>query len=249
MKEKIQEDRKNIHDPGSSLTYIPLLRSKAKTSLKLSRLSSLNILYYLEESFKRGDKFVLRNLDRMAKELRGRSDIFQTAMMYLQDKTVKDDLFYWLPGHRVSNIFCFIAEIIPDFVERYKKYYVEMVVSRREYYDVLHFIRGRYEQDYAQFKMMQMDLELFPDCISATVWVGKEPDRNESNPLGIRKIINISPDIEAILVPQASFVDVSIGSRTMVVSVEDLNGLVERREECKQYWMEKGVTDNNWNWI
>lgn len=249
MEEKIQEDRKNIHKPGSSFTYIPLLTSNIKTSLKLSKLSSLNILYYLEESFKKGDKFVLKHLDRIAGELRSRDDIFSTVMMYLQNRAVKDDLFYWMPGHRISNIFCFITEIIPDFVERYKKYYVEMVVSGRRYYDVLHFIRGRYEHEYPQFRMMEMDLELFEDCISATVWVGKEPDRNDSSPLGIKTLLDVSPDIEAVLVPQASFVDVSIGAINMVVSVDNLNGLIEKREACKQYWVENGVVDDDWNWV
>lgn len=249
MEEKIQEDRKNIHKPGSSFTYIPLLTSNAKTSLKLSKLSSLNILYYLEESFKRGDKFVLKHLDRITGELRCRSDIFQTVMVYLQNKAVRDDLFYWLPGHRVSNIFCFIAQVIPDFIEKYKKYYVEMVVSGRRYYDVLHFIKGRYEHEYPQFRIMEMDLELFPDCISATVWVGREPDRNNSNALGIKRILDVSQDIEAILVPQASFVDVSIGTTNMIVSVENLNGLIEKQETCKQYWVESGVVDDCWNWI
>jgi len=294
MIEQIQKDRQNLKEQTEeepSFSYIPLLSTKPKTSFKLSKLSSINALYYAEESFKNGDKFFLKHIDKIRRELMGRPDIFESSLIFLQNKKIKDDLFYWIPGHKISNIFCFIAEINPNFIELYKSYYVRMIATGRMYYDALLFIKQRFQQEYHQFHLMSMDLEIFSryentayshpqvilnaeaynilwpkdnvfsfsflpgielvnnsnirdeaenvskslfitsSVISPLIWTGEETEGSDKcreilKILGIQETVEISEDLDGILVPKASFVDITVNGCNLVLSIEEFTNFL-----------------------
>lgn len=251
MKEQIEKDRETIRNKTTkdeTFSYLPFLQSQktSKTTVKLSKLSTLNILVYLEEGFQRNDKHMLNNLERIKKEVLQRGDLFEAILQYLENKRVRDDLFYWTPGHKISNIFCFIVSVAPNFIQLYKDYYIEKIVCGRVFYDASNFIRERYSADYEQFKLMEMDLTLFKKCISAQTWTGEttvlKPGQIEIlEKLEIPRFIDISSDIEASIVPLASFIDLEINGRKITVRLDRLIGLIEKDEKHRKYWGGEGV--------
>lgn len=232
MEEQIQKDRrqlkngqKEIPTDPTSFSYLPYLFKLPKQSIKLSKMSTLNILCYAEECFQNTDKQFLKSINKIIAELTKRSDIFQSTLIFLQNKRVKDDLYYWIPGHKISNIFCFLVEANPNFIKNYKQYYIEMLVTNRKYYDAHQFIQQKYPQEFQQFVLMEKDLTLFQNCISSIIWTGEDPKINSKFEqiykfLGLEECIDLNDDIEAIVVPEVSYVDVTIDGVDMIISFE-----------------------------
>lgn len=256
----IEKDRRCLRTRGENpdFSYLPYIEKTSKTTFKLSKLRTLNILYYLEEGFKIGDKVVISNLERIKKELVLRKDIFNSILIFLQNKKIQDDLFYWMPAIKpgkmgirtiITNIFAFISEVVPDFVKRYKIYYIQNIITCRPFYNAFNFIEQRYPAEYTQFKTMKMDLELFEDCITGPIWLNEQLDYRLDflcEYLRINSEIDISSDLKALLEPRASFIEFSIDSKSYVVSLERFNGLMEMIEKHKSFWMEMDVIDENW---
>lgn len=251
MKEQIERDREDLRNgaqPAQGLSYVPLLKSQRapKSRVKLSKLSTLNILVYLEEGFQKSDRHVLDNIEKIKKEVAERSDLFGAVLEYLENKRVRDDLFYWTPGYRISNIFCFIVDLVPNFAQLYKDYFVEMVVCRRQLCDALSFVKERFSADYEQFSLMNMDLTMFKRCISPQIWMAEPrlPTQEQIkvlNLLGIPWYADFSEDIEAHIVMRISFIDVTIQSKKFTVSLDALVGLILADEWYREYWAARGI--------
>lgn len=252
MKEQIEKDRESLRNQspqGVGFSYIPLLQAQktAKTRVKLSKLSTLNILIYLEEGFQKNDKHMLNNIERIKKEMLQRSDLFEAVLEYLENKKVRDDLFYWTPGYRISNIFCFIVEIVPNFIQLYKEYYIEKIVCKREFYDASNFVKERFSNDYEQFNLISMDLSMFRNCISAHIWTNENADLDHSEikaleRLNIPYFIDFTDDLSAYIVMTTSFVDIAIDNQDFTVRLDALVGLLVKNEKYRSFWNRKGIS-------
>lgn len=251
MKEQIEQDRKILKGKtknNEGFSYIPLLTSKrvVKNRVKLSRLSTLNILVYLEEGFQKSDKHMLNNMERIKKEILQRSDLFVAVLNYLENKKVRDNLFSWTPGYNISNIFCFIVDLMPNFVKLYKEYYIERVVCKKPLCDVSTFIKERFSVEYEQFNLMATDLLMFDSCISAHIWTDEQICLSQKRlatleKLGIVCYKDISADIEAHIVLTTSFIDISLNNSDLTVRLDALVGLMVGDMNYRSFWMNFGI--------
>lgn len=248
--EQIEKDREAIRKKATDefqFSYIPFLISpkNKEIKVKLSKISSLNILIYLEECFQNGKKNIIKEIDKIKRELTSREDLFISVLKYLENKRVRDDMFYWTPGYKVTNIFCFIVDLIPDFIRQYKEYCIEKVVCGTQFYDVTNFIKERYPDDYLNFNLMRMDLSMFQSCISAGLWgadleIG-EKRRKLLEGFEIRTKIEFTDDLEAYIAPKASFVELVVNGKELTVSLDALLGLMLKDEEYREYWKKRGI--------
>lgn len=254
MTEQIERDRKALREQRckqekNKFSYVPYLlgtkQKQLKKSLKLHNLSTINILYYVEESFKLGDKYILNRLDVINEVLLQRSNLFDSVLLFLQNATVRNDLHYWIPGLTVDNVFSFITRLLPDFVSRYKEYYMCKAIVGEAFIDCFKFIKERYKEEHDQFRIMEMDLHLFENCLSLSFWNTETTEYADDMP-GIEGRIDVSDDLEGVLIPELSFIDFSIGERKFVVSLAQFSGLINRRDETKAFWIESGVVDDEW---
>lgn len=251
MKEQIEKDRENLKNgeiKETGFSYIPFLQQSKTTGnrVKLSKLTTLNTLIYLEEGFRKGDKYMLNNIEKIKKDMIQRADLFEAVLKYLENKEVRDDLFYWTPGYKISNIFCFIVEILPNFVQLYKEYYIEKIVCKLNFYDASKFIKERFRNEYEQFNLMGLDLTMFERCITGHIWTNESINLSQSHikvleGLGIPIKLDISDDIEANIVTTASFVDITIDSVDYTVRLDALIGLYLKDEKYRKYWEGLGV--------
>lgn len=271
MEEQIEKERASLREgkmyyEGFSYLSLFLGKKKQKEKVKLSKLGTVNVLIYLEESFLKCDSYVLGNLDKITKELLSRSDLFISVLKYLENKKVRDDLYYWMPKDvnvntktqnlatkEPTSIFSFIVSLLPNFPQMYKSYFTESVICGRSFFDAFNFIHEKFPNEFENFSLMILDLKMFKHCISDHAWVDnfnkKQISEQTLHLLESPAYLNISDDIEAIICPEVSFVDISIGNKSFVVSVSHLNGLMTKDLACKPWWLANGLSEDEWNLI
>lgn len=260
MIERIERDRENIkkkktegQTDTSEFSYLPFFApNKALTPrLNLSKLSTINLLVFLEESFKNGDKYIMRNLDKIKTGIIEREDLFISTLKYLENKKIRDEMFYWTPGYKISNIFSFIVELIPNFVEQYKEYYIKQIVCKKVHLNALNFIKERYTTEYERFKIIEKDLLLFNNCISSHVWLDENSKRQISKKsidfLGIEEFYDVCEDLMAILAPSASFIEVTVYDKFFIASISEFDGLVNKDPRFKDWWIKNGLNEEEWD--
>ena len=258
-----------------AFSYIPLLTAKSsnqniltvnnstndlkdnKVPFKYEKLSTTNLLIFLEESFNNSVKSVLKKLDKIEKILLKRTDLFFSVLKYLENKQIRDDLFYWSPGYKVSNIFSFIVILIPNFPKIYKEYYVKNLICNRVFINVIHFLKERFPEEYETFTLINYDLNVFKDCISPNLWFEptneleyfEKTTSNSENILsvfGISKVIEISEDLEGYLAPLVSYFEFEIYGKVFLVNLLNFNGLINKNEKYKDWWILNGLTLEEW---
>ncbi|KAI4292805.1 hypothetical protein PAPHI01_2079 [Pancytospora philotis] len=258
MTEQIEADRKLLMEEGADAapdkkSYIPELladQPKLSTRLKIHNLSTVNILNYVDESFNLGDKYVLKRLDAIREELLGRRDLFEAALLFLKNSTVRSSLYYWIPGFKINNVFSFIKQLIPGFVEAYRAYYARSSIIGEAPLDCLQFIKEHFEESYNTFLIMAEDLLRFESCISLAYWSSAEAGRISADALrlaAVAETLDVSPDIRGTLVPELSFAVVAIGARELTVTLSQLDGLISNAPAHKEFWAALGVVDDEWN--
>lgn len=249
--EQIERDREVLRNRTTeefAFSYIPFIKSQKthEKSVKLNKLSALNILVYLEESFQKSDKHILKKLESIKQELLGRTDLFLSVLKYLENKKVRDDVFYWTPGYKISNIFCFIVDLIPNFIHLYKEYCIEKIVCGKKFYDALNFIKERFPEEYEHFNLINMDLSMFKHCISTTVW-GFGDQYTDQRHLEVLKELKIPArldfegDLEAYISTKASFAEIVVDGKEITVPLDALIGLKLKDEKYAPYWKKHDV--------
>ena len=238
--------------PRNRISYAKHAKSKRtkqpRVPVSIQGLTTLNILHYVEESFFLCDKYILDNLVIIENELRRRSDLFESAAAFLEKAEVKDDLHYWIPGLTVNNIFSFIELLIPDFVPRYKRLFIHGTIVGNPVPNCIRYIKERFRSEYPPFLVMARDMAIFEQCVSLPYWLDGEA--NESRRfLGVEEKLVLAEDIEAVLTPDLSYVDLSINERSFVVTLHEYEGLVARDEAMKPLWMSRGVVDESWRFL
>lgn len=258
MVEQIEEDRKALRKKGCRGdpprgSYIPLLSGspkRTKKRLKLCRLSTLNILNHVDESFRIGDKHITGRLGMIRSELAGRGDLFDGVLRFLQGANVRNDLYYWLPGLSTDNVFSFTIQLIPDFISRYRSYFTRCIVIGETPLDCLHFIQERFKDAHERFKIILEDLSLFECCISHPFWSERPLVSPSPELVGLLgsppTCVDVAEDVEGVLASELSFVECVIAGRTHTVSLLDLDGLIARDPAFKGFWTGLGVVDENW---
>ncbi|KAM0680169.1 hypothetical protein GINT2_001552 [Glugoides intestinalis] len=249
--EQIERDREMLRNKTTedfNFSYIPFIKTQKTCgkSLKLTKLSAFNILVYLEECFEKSDKHVLKKLESIKQELLGRPDLFLSVLMYLENKKVHDDVFYWIPGCKISNIFCFIVDLIPNFIHMYKEYCIERIVCGKKFYDALNFIKGRFPEEYEHFNLINMDLSMFKHCISTSIWgLGDQfIDQRHLEVLNELKIparLDFKGDLEAHIATKASFAEIVVDGKEFTVPLDALIGLKLKDEKYAPYWKKHGI--------
>lgn len=265
MHSTIQHDRNEFKNKSMSINNVVNIqntlyynflarnnKNKPKKSVQLHNLSTLNIIYYLEESFKLCDKFILGKLNIFEAELKKRIDLFDAILKFIVNSKVRSEPYYWIPGSkmdsvyksnsvnniRVDNIFSFISILMPDFVAKYKEYYILKTITGSEYLNCHDFIKQRYKNDYEQFKIMDKDLVIFEDCLSATYWLDNYSYTNDilcGNSINVDTKINIQGDLEGTLINELSFVDFNIGNKNFLVTLHNFEGLNLKLENTKLF--------------
>lgn len=258
MVEQIEADRKALREKSykngtAKASYIPLLSSppkKTKTHLKLHNLSTINILNYIDESFRLGDRYVLTRLEMMRHELLSRKDLFEAVLRFLQGAAVRSDLHYWLPGLSTDNIFSFTVQLVPNFVERYRSYFTRCTILGETPLNCLSFIQERFKDAHDRFRVIQEDLSLFDSCLSHPFWTDRplaSPSARLVHLLGTPDTyVDVAADLEGVLVSELSFAECTIAGRPYVVSLLHLDGLLSKDADFKAFWMELGAVDENW---
>ncbi|KAI5149862.1 hypothetical protein ENBRE01_1165 [Enteropsectra breve] len=255
MVENIEKDRRALRENKDGenadyFSYLPYLLKKKKKEdtrrIKLHSMGTLNIIYYVEESFKLTDKYILKNLEKFKSELLTRSDLFVSIMSFVEREKVKDQLFYWLPGYKIDNVFSFLADVMPDFPSLYKNYLIHWRMNDEKLHDCFTFIKERYSQEYDSIRIIKRDLELFRSCITKDYWIEEPLDYNDEF-VEIPGKMEINDAMEGRLIPELSFADVVIGTRQIRVSIYNLLGLLQEKDETKEYWISEGIIDAEWN--
>lgn len=254
MNEQIEKDRQNVRNGliinnNKQFSYLKYLKSREKESLNLNKTlkmyNTLEILYFLEDGFIMGNKKILKNIGEFRIEISKRADLFESILQFLDDKKIGSKLHFWLPGHDINNIFMFLVEIMPDFVERYKNYIIKPVIIGQKYKNCFEFIKKIFNKDYSTIKIMKDDLDIFDKCLSLNYW----PHANIKYTKGFLKIeeeINVSKDVKGRIIPDLSYVDFNIGNRNFIVTLHEFEGLMGKKDETKEFWKKLGVIDSNW---
>lgn len=253
-REQIELDRISLISKISQqngFSYIPYLfkRSKAmeKQRLNMRSLSTIELLKKIENIFNSSNIKAIKRLSIFKNELVSRNDLFESAMQFLHKRNVEDDLFYWTPGCKIDNIFSLIAEIIRDFPEKYKIYYIKNIVLKSaEYYDCLNYIKERHKSEYEQFKMIQKDMGMFDNCVTSIYWIDENAERYD-DVLGLPSRIDICDDLEGVLVPEISYIEILIGPKSLLTTVYHLNNLIRKCHRSKGYWKALGIIDDDYN--
>jgi len=257
MRESIEEERKKLEkglvkSTHGSLSYIKYLtrpnNSLHPENAQALAFSTINLLYYINDAFNKANKQIIKKLGSFEAELRNRKDIDQAIMQFLQHTDVQDKFYYWIPGVKIDNIFTLLNNVRPNFGEKYKKYYMECRTLRKAYLNCNNFIKQFYTKIYKDIKIIERDLELFENCVSASYWINEYAEYNGEIP-GIEKTIDLGENIYGEIVPDLSYVEITIGEGTMLVTVRQLMDLNMKREEGKEFWVQSGVIDENFEFL
>lgn len=255
MMEQMEMDRKALKQQaskpnGSQFSYIPYLvpkkEKKKRNALRITALSTLNILCYVDESFRLSDKYVISRLPIIKEEILKRKELFSTAMQFISQHSVKSNLYYWNPGLQPDNIFKFITDLLPNFVILYKKYLIKSLVTKSSYYDCLPFIKEHFRPEYPQFEIIRLDNEFFTSAVTSIYWSDEEHPYCGVFP-EIPAMIDISSDVEGRILPDVSFVECFIAGRTFIVELFRLEGLILKRKADLAYWLDLEIVDEDWN--
>ncbi|KAL6122433.1 hypothetical protein NUSPORA_00514 [Nucleospora cyclopteri] len=244
-KEQIEKDRFLIknnksyinNSTFSYLRYINLKDSKKKNKpfnkVNPNNLTTLNLLYIIEEK-------LLYNCSKMFQLLKSREDLFESALQFISNRTIKDDLYYWVPGKKITNIFSLIKEAISDFGARYKECLIrDITMSNKEQLiknsNILQFIMEKEDKMLVEeIEGIYYDLEIFKGkFITRSFWVPEENETavNEvqkmnctvknSHLLPSKETVDISSNLSAFLVPEISFVDFEVNGERKVLSYKE----------------------------
>lgn len=130
--------------PNTPFSYIPLLqqpRTRQKKHISLHRLSTLNILCFLDESFRLSDRHVLRLLPNIRPLLQAREDLFPALLAFLGTAARRNTLFYWAPGFSDNNLYSFLHSVSPDFAQHYHGYFIKSKITGVEAVECAEFLR------------------------------------------------------------------------------------------------------------
>lgn len=231
--------------------------------LKIRSMSTRNILFAVSESFRNIDKKIIRKLERIKEELIKRDDLFECIVDHIESMDViEDELFSWYPGLKTSDILSFFLDLMPNLLERYKKYFVKSLVLHQDpKKKILNALRDRLHKNLQCFDIIERDLELFSESsknispsgriITSSYWCEDEDKCEDALRLfpQLEGRVCLSPDVCVELFHPLSHAEVQINGRDLVVSFVQLNDLLTRNSRSLDFWMREGIVDKDWVYL
>lgn len=267
---------------------------------KIRNLSTINILYSVYFAFKKLDKNFIKKIEKIKEELSSRNDIFVSVLEFMENtEIVYDDLYFWHPGLKYSDVFSLIVEIVPNIVDLYKNYLVESyILGTNPCIRILDVLKNRFNKNLGDFDVIHKDLILFKlntdtntstdyeeiSCIGikrkekgimkckkriqkdltnikksykiVTAYFWKDCDEeeetcDESLDLigGIDLVKKYTDDVDLVLCPSLSYVNLTINGKNLTVKMYSLNDLLTRNDRSKMFWMNNGVINEFWEYL
>ncbi|WUR03923.1 uncharacterized protein VNE69_06236 [Vairimorpha necatrix] len=293
-----KEMKKNLNDKFSYIeTFIkhkPKIQ-ESRLKRKIRNLSTINILYSVYLSFKKIDKDFINKIEKIKTELEKREDLFPSVLDFLDNnEIIYDDLYFWHPGLKFTDIFALIIHLLPNIVNDYKKYLIrQLILGLEPKTGILNIFKKRLSKNMGDFEVIKKDLLIFKiyqdssfcaeyeeinsvgikrkeisknskkkifkkekifKIVTSAYW--KDEEKEEENCEEIINMIggveinkNYSKDIELVLCPSLSFVDVEIQGKNIVVEMNVLNDLITKNERSKEYWISEGIINEKWEFI
>ncbi|UYI26558.1 hypothetical protein J0A71_02g03870 [Encephalitozoon cuniculi] len=232
-------------------------------SLKIRNMSTRNILFAVSESFRNINKKIIKKLGRIKEELSRREDLFECIVDHVESMDrIEDELFSWYPGLKTSDILSFFLELMPDFLEAYKKYFVRsLVLQQPPKKKILKALRDRLHKNLQCFDIIERDLELFEEFSSAILPGGRiitssywceDEDRCEDALKFFPQLedrMALTPDVCIELFHPLSHAEIQINGRDIAVSFVQLNDLLTRNSRSIGFWMKEGIVDKDWRYL
>lgn len=158
--------KKSCEDDFSYINTFLKYRPKTEESgirRKIRNLSTINILYSVYFAFRKLDKKFIKKIEKIKDELSGRNDIFVSVLEFMENSDiVYDDLYFWHPGLKYSDVFSLIVDIIPNIVDLYKNYLVESyILGINPRIRILDVLKNRFNKNLGDFDVIHQDLVLF----------------------------------------------------------------------------------------
>lgn len=256
------------------ISYIPNLLAASKSvapsskgisgsiRLKMRGMSTRNILFAVDESFRNVDKKTIRRLERIKDELVRREDLFASILEHMETvEIMEDDFFSWYPGFKTCDIFGFFLELVPNLLDVYKEYFITtLILQRLPKRKILDVFRSRLSRNMQCFDVIERDLDLFDEVsrnaldggriITPSYWSSGEDRCEEVMKFfpHIKERACLTPDIYVELFHPLSYAEISINNKEMVVSFVQLNDLLTKNDRSLEFWMQAGVVDKDWRY-
>ncbi|OQS54915.1 hypothetical protein EHP00_970 [Ecytonucleospora hepatopenaei] len=133
-----------------------LLERSKKKKINWRTLKTINILNLCEEQQLFGKKYLEFLQDERKEEL------FSNILEFVNSREVKDELYYWEPGKKVTNIFSFLKILLPNFAQLYKIYLSRCFTTNVDPVYPDSFLREKINKvEYEEIEMLFNDREIF----------------------------------------------------------------------------------------
>ncbi|KCZ79339.1 hypothetical protein H312_03274 [Anncaliia algerae PRA339] len=252
------------------ISYIPYLIETTYDLPDLETYSTTEILHFINILFKNPQEFQ-KEIKNIGHLLVKRRDLFYCFIKFVENKSFKDDSYYWYPDLEYTDIFSFICSLFEDVGQCLLNYLSKEIIIKREINQKIlkNFMNKINANISFQISIMEKDLE-YLNLTQAFVPKTNIPFNNE---IVFSKTIishiywadcNCVPfDVFYIELPSDkdkvfflcscfSLVEVEFGNInkvTLLVTLKMFEGLLIKNDNVKHYWMRLGIIDKNWNCI
>lgn len=262
-------EKRGSADRGFS--YIPYLVQVEYEVPSLSSHSTSRILELLDKLFTAPQRFQ-REIEEIGNCLKARDDLFQTFLIFIENKRVKDDLYYWHPGIKYTNIYSFVCDLLGDVSSLFLLHITKsLIVDSTVPWSLMEMLESRLSPSVlSQISVMAKDVEIFKDETG-----GRTPKSNlplSESTVFRRMIVSHAYWTDTVCRPFSFFeveqpshkdrryfpcsclsmVEVEfVGKEKVVVLVtlKVFEDLLLKREESKLYWVRLGIVDKDWRFV
>eukprot|EP00866_Antonospora_locustae_P000430 jgi/Antlo1/430/1760 len=252
-------------------SYIPYLVQVVYEIPSLNSHPTSRILELLEKLFTVPQRFQ-REIEEMGSCLKARDDLFQTFLVFIENKRIKDDLYYWHPGIKYTNIYSFVCDLLGDVSSLFLLHITKsLIVDSTVPWSLVEMLEARLSPSVlSQISVMAKDIEIFKDetedrapesnlpfsestefrrvIVSHAYWT-----ETKCRPFNLFKIEQPShKDRWYFPCSCLSMVEVEFVGKDKVVVLVTLKvfeDLLLKREESKSYWIRLGVIDKDWRYV
>ncbi|ORD94257.1 hypothetical protein ECANGB1_974 [Enterospora canceri] len=238
-----QYDVLYIHKVDQRLLLEELVKSKPSAHYNLKKLETKTLLSLAEEH-----QHLLGRIQHVAST---RDGLFSDAVCFLENRRVKSELHYWIPGARTTNVFAMIGNLLPDFGDLYKVYLLKCYAFREQHRDCLRYLREKGNKvEVEEIECMVQDRGIFRNNFTITKldYVDEikegafhraidgyrnpgefgEVEVENCGKLGnIVRRRNINRDLSAEMLPELSFVEYEVDGVVYVGKLSDFDQIVK----------------------
>jgi hypothetical protein len=300
----IEMKKKSCEEDFSYLNTFLKYRPKTEESgirRKIRNLSTINILYSVYFAFKKLDKSFIKKIEKIKDELSSRNDIFISVLEFIENnEIIYDDLYFWHPGIKYSDVFSLIVEVVPNIVDLYKNYLVESyILGMNPRIRILDVLKNRFNKNLGDFDVIHKDLVLFKlntenntsteyeeisnvgikrkekglmkckkriqkdseknikknyKIVTAYFWKADDEEEEVCDEAlnligGVDLVKKYTEDVELVLCPSLSYINLTINGKNLTVKMYSLNDLLTKNDRSKTFWIDSGVINESWEYL